>query len=120
MKSCRMGFLAVGLLHVVSLWPAERLVRATEPDRSRMPGLSYIHATGALTRMPDGRLMDWWSAGDKGAQRVVARVSRDEGRTWSNPQRLFDFPKEDGDYGTGYVNLVAKLKLKLGHFSRVA
>lgn len=79
---------------------------ATEPRPADVPGLSYIKTTGALARMPDGRLMDWSSRGPRGAQRVQARFSEDEGQTWSSPRNLFAFPAEEGNYGTGYVNIL--------------
>ena len=50
--------------------------------------------------------MEWWSDGEKGSQRFMARFSQDDGQTWSAPRHLFDFPKDEGHYGTGYINLI--------------
>ena len=72
-------------------------------------GLEARPLRGALVRMSDGRLLDWWSAGKKGAQHARGRFSADEGRTWTKDRSLFAFSPAEGDCGTGYVSIVDRV-----------
>src|SRR3954464_11815858 len=49
--------------------------------------------------LPDGRIVALSVARNDGQQTMQARYSRDEGRTWSEPENLFDWPKSAGGFG---------------------
>lgn len=46
-------------------------------------GLRSERFHGALVRLADGRLLNWWSSGKKGAQQARGRYSADEGVSWT-------------------------------------
>ena len=56
-------------------WGMGSVERTLADETVTIPGISTISVTGALVRMPDGRLMDWWSEGEKGARHATARFS---------------------------------------------
>ena len=68
-------------------------------------GLRSERFHGALVRLADGRLLNWWSSGKKGAQQARGRYSADEGVSWTPERTLFAFPPDRGDCGTGYVSI---------------
>src|SRR5580658_2768667 len=49
--------------------------------------------------LPDGRIIALSVARQNRQQTMQARYSTDEGRTWSAPQDLFDFPRQAGGFG---------------------
>lgn len=84
------------------------------PDETRVVGFGNWGATLAL---PDGRLMMWEAEGktesDLAAianpnitERCVAKYSSDDGRTWTDPVALFEFPKGTGAYIGPNISLV--------------
>ena len=56
-------------------------------------------------RVSDGRLLNWWSVGKQGSQHAWGRFSKDDGSSWSPERKLFAFPADAGDCGTGYVSI---------------
>jgi hypothetical protein len=50
-------------------------------------------------QLPDGRVMALSIARQGGQQTMQGRYSRDDGRTWSEPQDLFLWPKAEGGFG---------------------
>jgi hypothetical protein len=71
---------------------------------------------GEVTTLPDGRVMSWYPIGKQMkytsqseevvedanfVQKAYARFSADDGRTWTEPQWLFDFPREPGSRTEG-------------------
>ncbi len=73
-----------------------------------MDGVEAIQVEGRLgwiIRLPDGRLMSWWTSGGtesgedaESVEKAFARYSSDDGYTWSEPEVLFEFPKSEGSY----------------------
>lgn len=55
--------------------------------------------------LPDGRLMALSPVGRLEHARMQARYSLDDGRTWSEPEDLFDWPKEASKFYTAEVLL---------------
>ena len=58
---------------------------------------------GWVTALPDGRLMTWWTKDKPGSktdkdsvQLALARYSTDNGKTWTEPKTLFEFPASEG------------------------
>ena len=80
-------------------------VRGGAPPRVAAPPLTGEAFRGALVRLPDDRLLNWWSSGKRGGQTAVGRYSDDEGASWTPEQKLFAFPPDRGDCGTGYVSI---------------
>ncbi len=60
--------------------------------------LAKFDEGGALAQLPDGTLMAPFIRSVDGVQEVVARFSRDNGYSWSEPKTLFKLPKESGDW----------------------
>ena len=56
---------------------------------------------GVPLALPDGRVIMWDVAGEQGSQYARAVFSLDNARTWGDPQRLFDFPKDKGQFTNG-------------------
>src|ERR1700744_3208777 len=48
--------------------------------------------------LPDGRIESLSVARHDGKQTMQARYSSDEGRTWTEPEDLFKFPREAGGF----------------------
>jgi len=63
--------------------------------------LSVSGPIGPPAALSDGRLMIWATRGTRGQRQALARFSSDSGVTWTDPQRLFDFPADGGDFGSG-------------------
>jgi hypothetical protein len=58
-----------------------------------------------LVRLADDRLLNWWSSGERGEQHAWGRYSVDNGESWTPEAKLFAFPPDRGDCGTGYVSI---------------
>jgi len=104
------------MVHSLALGMANELIPHSRNDASGLAfaGPELIKVTGRLqgvSSLPDGRLMGWWVEGNpEGPEAVynsdlvrnaVARFSSDNGRTWSDPAVLFEFPKNFGSYSEG-------------------
>ena len=86
---------------------------------AEMEGIGVIDHAGerrlaAITRLPDGRLMGWWTEGEQFSEtiedadtveRAFARYSSDNDCTWPEPEHLLGIPKDAGLYGTSSVLL---------------
>jgi len=102
---CVAFVLCVGGLSGSSAWASDTIrgVPAVEIDGK------YARAV----KLPDGRLMVSHVEGKSGSkedienteivQQAFAEYSADDGRTWSEPQFLFDFPKSVGRYGGNMI-----------------
>ena len=91
----------------VLLWAWQVTVAHTAgPQLVANPALHSEPFQGALARLGDGRLLNWWSAGKQGAQRAHGRYSDDEGASWTAERALFSFPADRGNCGTGYVSIL--------------
>ena len=106
MKSARLRRLVARVLLAWATLGFVKQLSADDGAPTPASALTRVEVRGALVRMPDGRLMDWWNEGERGARRAVARFSSDECRTWSDVKPLFDFPRgQEGGYGTGFVSM---------------
>jgi len=81
--------------------------QAAEIDRGVEPIKYEKGKLGWPIKLPDGRLMAIHTVGKKFEQRITdtetiekayARYSTDNGRTWSDPELLFEYPKSGGAY----------------------
>ena len=64
------------------------------------PGTKYPYRQNMYEplALPDGRILALSVARRNGQQTMQGRYSTDEGRTWSGPQDLFEFPKAAGGF----------------------
>lgn len=81
----------------------------TRPDPflgDKVGDVRSVRAATALQGPPltlrDGRVMMWDTASPEKGKRIArAAYSKDNGRTWSAPRKLFDFPSGHGDFSSG-------------------
>ena len=105
---------AAGGLAAVSGTPLSSSLAQTVAAGQGLETIRVEGKMGGALRLPDGRLMAWWTAGKKGLkedpdeihdpnipQKAFARYSSDHGYTWSQPELLWDFPREKGIFSRG-------------------
>ena len=99
--ACRNG--RVQLLILALLWAGG--ARGEDRPTVAAPSLTAEAFRGALVRLEDDRLLNWWSSGERGEQHAWGRYSVDNGESWTPEAKLFAFPPDRGDGGTGYVSI---------------
>lgn len=93
-----MRYAVLVLLMMVSLAAAADV----QPPRR----LAHFDMMPRLAALPDGTLAAYFIevrgpglAPTPPVQHMLCRISRDHGKTWSEPETLFTFPKEEGGFG---------------------
>ncbi|MDO8586483.1 MAG: sialidase family protein [Armatimonadota bacterium] len=56
---------------------------------------------GVPLALPNGKVMMLLTHGARGSQYLAARFSTDNGRTWGESRKLFDFPANGGSFSNG-------------------
>src|SRR5437879_1982029 len=75
--------------------PPQAVSSFTADPEARYPFRENMYEAVTL---PDGRIVALSVARRNQQQTMQARYSPDEGRTWSQPQDLFDWPKSAGGF----------------------
>jgi hypothetical protein len=109
-RLCGIVGMALAWLPAVSAADAELLLGDRPGDVERL-GVSGM--IGPAVRLADGRLMLWATQGKRGSMEAFARFSRDHGLTWSEPEKLFAFPTDGGDFSNGPALVTQKGTLHL-------
>ncbi|MBS1798414.1 MAG: exo-alpha-sialidase [Acidobacteria bacterium] len=126
MSYSRRGFLKTGLTTtatgvVLNVAGGKSLYAALigTPDGYSISGPELFEVKGrlqAVFSLADGRLMGWWVDGNLKNQEAVARndairkamarYSSDGGKTWTDPEMLFELPSAFGVYshGPGFID----------------
>jgi len=74
--------------------PRTPTAKANGPTR-----LAIMDIRMVIVKLRDGTLMGCFSRAADNGQEAAARYSRDNGRTWSDPQTLFRLPQNSGVWG---------------------